>query len=195
MATTAAAFSSFEEALCKYIAFGGTSGYTSGLPGMVTSPNVEASKAYIRLLKSVSPSDIRAVIPAYPTPFTTDASGVRGVGEPTTDEWSTSTYGVGATARRLVSASLGQLEVADLGSGNWCVRTKSGVTLTFTAPDAADDGCVITHAALCLPRFNTTTSLVELYALAIADFDTDLDAEPAGTNLTIPAQGLRFRVL
>lgn len=191
MATVAAAFSSWEEALCKYLAYGGTAGYTSGLPGMVTSPNVEASKAYIRLLKS----DVRATIPAYPTPFTTDAAGVRGIGEPTTAEWSTTTYSVGATARRLVSASLGQLEAVDLGSGNWCVRTKSGVTLTFTAPDGADAGCVITHAALCLPRFNATTGLIELYALAIADFDTDLDAEPAGTNLTIPAQGLRFRVL
>lgn len=191
MATSAAAFSLQEEALCKYIAYGGTSGYASGLPGMVTSPNVEASKAYIRLLKS----DTRATIPAYPTPFTTDASGVRGVGEPTLAEWGTTQYSVGATARRLVSASLGQLEAVDLGSGNWAVRTKSGVTLTFTAPDAGDSGCVITHAALCLPRFDPTTGLVALYALAIAAFDTSLDAEPAGTNLTIPAQSLIFRVL
>jgi hypothetical protein len=193
MATFAAAFSSFEESLCRYLAYGGTSGYTSGLPGMVTAPNIEASKAYIRLLKS----DVRSTIPAYPTPFTTDAFGVRGVGEPTIAEWGTGTYSVGATARRLVSASLGQLEAADIGSGNWCVRTKTGVTLTFAAPGGSDAGCTITHAVLCLPRFNTATSLVELYALAIAAFDSSLDAQPSGTDITVPAtaQNLRFRAL
>ncbi len=190
MSTSAAAFSSWEEAVCKYIAFGGTSGYTSGLPGMVTSPSSASNFVYIRPLKTYDP----ALLPKYPTPFTTDGLNVRGVGEPTLAEWST--LGLGPFGLRIAGVT-GSFEVVDLGSGNWGVRNKAGVFFFFNARAGGDTGGTLSipYAALCIAKSNATTGKRELYAIAVGEFDTPLDAVAGGVGLTIQPQEMTFRVL
>jgi len=192
MATGAAAFSSWEEAVCKYIAFGGTSGFTGGLPGMVTSPSPGAGIVYIRPLKTYDP--VAAPLPTYPTPFSTDGLTVRGVGEPTLAEWST--LGLGPFGLRL-SGPTGAFEVVDLGGGNWGVRNKAGVSFFFNARASGDTGGTLSipYAALCLSKINASTGKRELYAIAIGEFDTPLDAVAGGVGLTIQPQEMTFRVL
>jgi hypothetical protein len=190
MATTDAAFNSWEEALCKYIAFGGLSGYSDGLPGMVTSPSAPAFNAYVRLAKGDPRSSV-----VYPNAWVANANSTtsRGTLEPTVAEWSN--YGsntLNQCAR--TTFSIGELEVFNPSAGAWAIRTKTTKTLTWTAPLSGDTGCQLTHAVLCLPGFNAATGAAPLYALLVAELDSTLDAVASGTNLTIAGQTLVFSV-
>lgn len=186
MTTSNASFDSSEEKWAKYIAYGGTTGYTGGLEGMVTSPVATAQNAYIRLAKT------NPIAVAYPNAWVANAFGsARAAEEPTAAEWAN--YGFGATVLR-VSVAVGELEAVDLGSGQWVVRTKASKTVTFPAPSVGSTGCQVAYAVLCLPGYDPVSGVTPLYAVGVLQFDTPLDAAVGGSNLTIPGNQLVFEL-
>lgn len=184
MSTSAASFSSWEERWAKYIAYGGSTGYSSGLPGQVTNPNTESYRAWISLTKT----DPRASV-VYPNAWIADAYADRAAQEATALEWSNYSR---QWLRRYSGAS-GQLEAVDLGSGQWVVRSRAAQTVTFTAPLGGDSGTQLNYVVLSLPG-PSVAGIAPLYALLVAQLDTPLDAVAAGTNLTIPAQDLYWEM-
>lgn len=164
MSTVAALFNTSEEWVLKYIAFGGTVGYTGGIPGMTTGPTFSA--AHLRLCIS----DPRTGV-VYPNPFAS-AAGRNATYEPTSGEYST----YAPVAKNRFNT---QWEVVETSSGVWEMRNLTAIVW----PTPAGTGKVHTHVLLCLP---SAIDGADHWAIAAAEFTT-----PQDSASVTPAAGIR----
>jgi hypothetical protein len=181
--TNNAAFSSWEELLANYLAYGGLAGYTGGLPGMVCNPNT--ANATIHLCKT----DPRTSI-LYPNYFSVVGSR-NATFEATAAEWDT--YAP-VTVPRLAADADG-FEVVDTGGGTWVLRNKT--IRTYPNPTGASTGCSLPYAVMCVQGlFGVFPSVLTVhYALLVAELDAAIvipNGGGAGPDLT--AQSLVFEV-
>lgn len=173
MTTVGAAFSSFEEAQAKYIAYGGSPGYSAGIPGMVTGPSYP--QAYFALTST----DPRSAATGSWCSLADKVSKTFNALEPKQIDYD----GYDWISRNRFAASATGLEAVDTGGGVWIVRNKTA--LVFPNSGVLSGGIALNYCVLILPAALTSDPFYALYAPLLQSTITI----PAGGGVapTIPA--------